>query len=83
MELDRFRALKQMKGEDFSQFLLRLRAQANRCDFGVRTEDEILHQATHGASDVKVRDKRIDATITLDKIIQYAIGREMLNEQHK
>lgn len=78
MELDQFRSMKQSKNEDFSHFLLRLRAQANRCNFGIRTEDEILLQVTQGAFDVKVRNKRIDAAITLDKVAQYAVGREML-----
>lgn len=83
MELDRFRSMKQTKSEDFCQFLLRLRAQANRCEFGKRTEDEILLQVTQGASDIKVRNKRIDATITLDKISQYAVGREILSKDEK
>lgn len=78
MELDRFRAMKQTPDEDFNKFLLRLRAQANRCDFSTRTDDEVLHQVMQGARDVKVRNKRIDGKITLDGVVQYAVGREML-----
>lgn len=83
MELERFRGMKQEKDEDFAKFLLRLRAQAKHCAFNVRSEEEILHQATRGALDEKVRDKRIDVAITLDQLAQYAIGREILNEQKK
>lgn len=82
MELERFRSLKQDKDEDFAKFVLRLRAQAKRCNFGTRTEEEILHQATREALDEKVRDKRIDINITLEQLIQFAIGREILKE-HK
>lgn len=83
METERFRAMKQEKGEDFSKFLLRLRGQAKRCNFETRTEDEILHQATAGANMEKVREKRIEAAMTLDLLTQFAIGREMLAEQKK
>lgn len=83
MELERFRSLKQGNDEDFSRFLLKLRAQAKRCNFGTRTEEEILYQAMRGAIDVKVRDKRIESDISLDKLTQYAIGREILKEQDR
>lgn len=83
MELERFRGLKQEAEEDFAKFLLRLRAQAKRCDFGTRTDEEVFHQATRGAADEKVRDKRIETSMTLDQLSQYAIGREILNEQKK
>lgn len=83
MEVERFRELKQSKTEDFAQYLLRLRAQANRCNFETRTEDEILQQVTRGAIDEKVRDKRIDGSMTLDLLTQFATGREILMEQKK
>lgn len=81
MELERFRTMKQGKSEDFTKFVLKLRAQANRCGFGQRTEEEIMHQATSGAADEKVRDKRINVEMTLDQLTQYAVGREILQEQ--
>lgn len=83
MEMEKFRDMVQKTDEDFTNFTLRLRAQANRCEFGVRTEDEILYQATRGAKDEKVRDKRIDVKMTLDQLVQYAIGREILAEQKR
>lgn len=83
MELERFRDMKQGKFEDFARYLLRLRAQANRCEFKSRTEEEILYQATRGAVDAKVGNKRIDVNMTLDQLTQYAIGLEILNEQKK
>ena len=83
MEIEKFRDITQAVDEDFTKFVLRLRAQANRCEFGLRTEDEIMYQATRGASDEKVREKRIDVKLSLDQLMQFAIGREILTEQKR
>lgn len=48
VELEVFRSMKQTADEPINQFLLRLRAQATRCDFLEREEKEILQQITMG-----------------------------------
>lgn len=81
IELELFRTLKQASSEPFSQFLLRLRTQAIRCDFQEREEIEILQQVTMGAFDERVRDKGLEGTLDLDGITNYAMNREMLLKQ--
>lgn len=81
IELEIFRSMKQKPDETFNKFLVKLRAQANHCGFGQRVEDELLHQVTMGARSEKVRDKGLEDTMSLDKLTQYAIGREVLEGQ--
>ncbi|XP_062703966.1 uncharacterized protein K02A2.6-like [Aedes albopictus] len=81
IELELFRTLKQSESESFSQFLLRLRTQAARCEFQEREEIEILQQVTVGAFDERVRDKGLEGTFNLDAITNYAMNREMLLKQ--
>ncbi|XP_075144752.1 uncharacterized protein LOC142219865 [Haematobia irritans] len=52
-----FRNLIPMEGEDFNQFLLRLRHQSSKCDFG-STVQEI--------KDISIKDKIIDAWAPID-----------------
>lgn len=81
MEKEIFRAIRQDKNESFNKFLLKLRSQARRCQFGTQEEEEILHQVITGAWSEKVRDKGVDTAITLDSLMQYAINREILDKQ--
>lgn len=81
IELEVFRSLKQSSDETFNQFLLKLRAQAVRCDFYDREEKEILQQITMGARDERVRDKGLEDIMDLDEIINYANNREILLKQ--
>ncbi|XP_058815951.1 uncharacterized protein LOC131680538 [Topomyia yanbarensis] len=81
IELELFRTIKQAESEPFSQFLLRLRTQATRCEFQEREEIEILQQVTMGALDERVRDKGLEGTLDLDEISNYAMNREMLLKQ--
>lgn len=81
IELELFRSLKQTSDEPFNQFLLKLRAQAVRCDFYDREEKEILQQITMGARDERVRDKGLEDIMGLDELINYAINREILLKQ--
>ena len=81
VELEVFRAIKQKSEESFKQFLLRLRAQATRCDFGSREETEILQQVTVGARDEKIRDKGLEGVMDLNEISNYAQNREILLKQ--
>lgn len=81
VELEVFRAIKQKNEESFKLFLLRLRAQATRCDFGNREEIEILQQVTVGARDEKIRDKGLENVMNLNEISNYAQNRETLFQQ--
>ncbi|XP_062550979.1 uncharacterized protein LOC134215916 [Armigeres subalbatus] len=81
IELEVFRSMKQAHEETINQFLLRLRAQATRCDFYEREEKEILQQITMGARDERVRDKGLEDVMNLDELINYAINREILLKQ--
>lgn len=83
LEKEIFRAIRQERDENFNKFLLRLRSQARRCQFGTKEEEEILHQVIAGAHSEKVRDKGVDTEITLDKLSQYAINREVLDKEKK
>lgn len=81
IELEVFRSIKQTADETINQFLLRLRAQAARCDFFEREEKEILQQITMGARDERVRDKGLEDVMSLDELINYAVNREVLLKQ--
>lgn len=81
IELEIFRSIKQDGAENFNKFLIKLKSQAKHCNFGMREEDEILHQITMGARSEKVRDKGLETSMTLDQLTQYAIGREVLEAQ--
>ncbi|XP_041785955.1 uncharacterized protein LOC121601214 isoform X2 [Anopheles merus] len=81
IELEVFRSLKQENEESVNQYVLRLRAQASRCDFQDRVTKEILHQITIGAKDERVRDKGLEDIMELDELINYAINREVLISQ--
>ncbi|XP_058816278.1 uncharacterized protein K02A2.6-like [Topomyia yanbarensis] len=81
VELELFRSLKQDCDESFNQFILRLRAQAARCEFLEREEKELLQQVTMGARDERVRDKGLEDVMGLDDLINYAINREVLLKQ--
>lgn len=83
VELELFRSLKQSSEESFNNFILRLRAQAARCEFSEREETELLQQITMGARDEKVRDKGLENVMSLDEIITYAMNREVLFKQRE
>ncbi|XP_062540937.1 uncharacterized protein LOC134208980 [Armigeres subalbatus] len=77
VELEVFRSIKQSSEESFNNFILKLRAQAARCEFFEREETELLQQITMGARDEKVRDKGLENVMSLDEVITYAINREI------
>lgn len=81
VELELFRSLKQGSDESFNRFILRLRAQAARCEFYEREEKEIMQQITMGAHDERVRDKGLEDVMGLDDLTNYAINREVLLKQ--
>lgn len=83
VELEVFRSLRQTGDESFNRFILRLRTQAARCEFGEREEKEILHQVTMGARDERVRDKGLEDVMDLDDLTSYAINREILTQQRE
>lgn len=83
VELEVFRSLRQSSEESFNNFILRLRAQAARCEFSEREEIELLQQITMGARDEKVRDKGLENVMSLDEVITYAMNREVLLKQRE
>lgn len=65
-----FRLLKQESGEKFEKFVVRLRHQAEKCQFS-NLEDQLIDQITEKCASVELR-KKILATgdsINLDAII--------------
>ncbi|XP_049292920.1 uncharacterized protein K02A2.6-like isoform X1 [Anopheles funestus] len=83
VDLEVFRSLRQLPEESFNTFMLRLRAQAARCEFSEREEKELLQQITIGAREEKVRDKALENIMNLDEIIIYAMNREILLQQRE
>lgn len=77
-----FRLIKQEEGEKFERFLLRLRKQADKCDFDQK-DDHLIDQITEKCTSIDLRKKflTIGDSITLDKIITEANTLEVVNDQ--
>lgn len=79
-----FRRLKQDEHERIDMFMMRLREQAEKCDFGDQTDDNVRDQITSGCSSDVLRRKilgRDDAS--LDDIIKMARILEVVAQQQK
>lgn len=77
-----FRLLKQEPDEKFEKFLVRLRKQADKCEFADRDEN-IIDQITEKCYLPELRKKilRIGDEITLDRVITEANTLEVVNKQ--
>lgn len=77
-----FRLIKQEEGEKFERFLVRLRKQANKCDFD-KKDDHLIDQITEKCVSSELRKKilTIGDSITLEKIVTEANTLEIVNNQ--
>ncbi|XP_048481488.1 uncharacterized protein LOC119692247 [Plutella xylostella] len=77
-----FRLLKQEKDEKFEKFVVRLRQQADKCQFTAKDEN-IIDQITEKCLSSELRKKilQIGDGITLDRIISEANLLEVVNKQ--
>lgn len=77
-----FRLIKQEDGEKFEKFLVRLRKQAEKCQFD-KPEDHLIDQITEKCLSIDLRKKilTIGDSITLDKIITEANTLEVVSRQ--
>lgn len=79
-----FRQLKQDTNERIDMFLMRLREQADRCDFGDQLDENIRDQITTGcASDILRRKMLERGNKPLAKLIQMAQTMEIVHKQQQ
>lgn len=80
-----FRKMKQEKTERIDSFVMRLRIQANKCEFYEKLDDNIKDQITSGCECDKLRRKILerDDNVTLDAVLKIARIGEAVREQQK
>lgn len=79
-----FRILKQEKGEKIGMFAMRLRSQAERCEFGDNLEENIKDQIIEKCLSTKLRRELLKLGDTnLDKVLKAAKIFEAIEEQSK
>lgn len=79
-----FRLMKQEDGEKFEKFLVRLRKQADKCNFNENVkEDHLIDQITEKCTSLELRKKilTVGDTITLERILCEANTLEVVNNQ--
>lgn len=78
-----FRRMKQAKGEKIDIFLMKLREQAELCEFGERSEEFLKDQLTEGCASTELRKKILKRSHhSLDEIIKDArIDEAVMEEQ--
>lgn len=79
-----FRQQKQKKNERFDMFLVRLREQADRCNFGDQLDDNIRDQITSGCHSDVLRRKILErGDANLGNIIKLAQVLEVVSKQQE
>lgn len=79
-----FRGMKQKEGERIDVFSMRLRTQAERCEFGDQIDENIKDQITSGCSSNWLREKILEnGKETLEEIIKRARIHEIVSAQKK
>lgn len=79
-----FRQQQQKKNERFDMFLVRLREQADRCNFGEQLEDNLRDQITTGCSSDVLRRKILErGDAALDNIVKMAQVFETVSKQQE
>lgn len=79
-----YRKLKQESGERIDSFVMRLRIQANRCNFGDKLDENIKDQVTSGCHSDLLRRKILErGDEDLDAILKIARIFEMVSSQQK
>lgn len=79
-----FRQVKQKKNERFDMFLMRLREQADRCNFGEQIDDNLREQIIDGCSSAKLRQKMLErGEVKLEQIVKVAQILEVVAKQQE
>lgn len=79
-----FRLIKQEKNEKISIFTMRLRTQADKCDFGDAMEDNVKDQIIEKCSSSRLRRELLKlGDAKLDKVLKTAKIFEAIDEQSK
>lgn len=79
-----FRQQRQAKNERFDMFLMRLREQADRCNFGQQLDDNLRDQITSGCSSDVLRRKILErGDDSLEKIVKVAQILETVAKQQE
>lgn len=79
-----FRQLKQNENERINMYIMRLREQAERCDFGDQIDANVRDQITSGCSSDVLRRKILERdNASLDDIIKMARILEVVAQQQK
>lgn len=77
----KFRQLQFNPNEKLDQFLIRLRAQAELCNFGDQSENMIMDQIIFATTDDKLRAKYLEADTSLDDMLNIGRTYESVNKQ--
>lgn len=79
-----FRKMKQSKGEKIDTFVMRLRQQAELCEYADRIEEFIKDQLTEGCTSGELRKKILKRSHdSLDEILKNARIDEIVTEEHE
>lgn len=79
-----FRMIKQEKNEEIEMFVIRLRKQAEKCDYGTAVEERIKDQITEKCISSKLRRRILEkGAMTLQEIVSVAKILEAVAEQEK
>jgi hypothetical protein len=78
LEMSKFGEMKQSSEERFEQYVIRLKAQAEYCEFGSKEEAQIIHQINKSARLGKVRTKALEPGVNLIKLAAYAAQQEVV-----
>lgn len=66
-----FRNIRQLSDEAIEQYVIRLRRQLNRCDFGSLSDEQLRDQLIEGTNSDKLREKALlKNTITLAELLE-------------
>ncbi|XP_035901959.1 uncharacterized protein K02A2.6 isoform X2 [Anopheles stephensi] len=79
-----FRQVKQKSGESFDSFIMRLRVQAERCNFGEKLEEHVKDQVIENCQSAALRREFLrQGDASLDKIVSVAKIFETVAHQEK
>lgn len=71
VERYKFRSIRQMSEEGIEQFVVRLRTQLNRCDYGPLSDEHMRDQIIEGTTSDKLREKALlKNKITLSELLK-------------
>lgn len=80
LEWQKFYDMKQNEEERFEQYVVRLKAQAEYCEFNLLEEKQIIHQINKSARLSRVCTKALEPDMTLHKLAAYAAQQENVED---